>query len=101
MRNQSFALILAALIVSACAANPSPAVRGIQETDASRVKGCEPLGGIHGSSILGGLAASTAMGNAKNEALEQAVEKGATHVVWGNVEGNYNGASASGQAYRC
>lgn len=40
------------------------------------------------------------MKNAQNEVLDEAAEKGATHVVWHNVSGGW-APSASAMAYRC
>lgn len=96
---------LAAVFVSlgastGCATGRSPAATRIQEADSNMVAGCTYLGEVSGTSGWGGLAASTGIENAKNQALDQAAKKGATHVVWNNLAGGWS-PSVSGKAYRC
>ena len=92
--------LLALPFVAACATSRSQAAMRVQEADASVVAGCTFLGEVSGTSGWGGLAASTGIENAKNQALDQAAKKGATHVVWNALAGGW-GPSASGKAYRC
>jgi hypothetical protein len=89
-----------ALLFGACATAPSRDARRIVETDPSGVSNCRYIKEVHGSSGWGGLAASTGIENAKNEALDEAAEAGATHVVWSSLVGGF-GPSASGKAYGC
>ena len=84
----------------ACATTRSAAAARVQEADATMVAGCTYLGEVSGTSGWGGLAASTGIENAKNQALEQAAKKGATAVVWNALAGGW-GPSVSGKAYRC
>jgi D-serine dehydratase len=72
----------------------------VQEADSNMVAGCSYLGEVSGTSGWGGLAASTGIENAKNQALEQAARKRATHVVWNTLAGGMS-PSVSGKAYRC
>lgn len=91
---------LAVALLAGCATSRSPAALTVQEADANMVAGCTYLGDVTGTSGWGGLAASTGIENAKNQALERAAKKGATHVVWNSIAGGW-GPSVSGKAYRC
>ena len=87
-------------VSTGCATGRSATATRIQEADSNMVAGCTYLGEVSGTSGWGGLAASTGIENAKNQALEQAAKKGATHVMWNNLAGGW-GPSVSGKAYRC
>lgn len=94
------ACALPAAFLMGCATARSPAAAKVQEADATMVAGCTYLREVSGTSGWGGLAASTGIENAKNEALDQAAKKGATHVVWNAMDGGWS-PSVSGKAYRC
>ena len=49
---------------------------------------------------VGGLGAATGIQNAKNAARDKAAKLGATHIVWGTVEGGFS-PSVAGKAYKC
>ena len=93
-------LVIVVPLLGACATSRSAAANRVQEADSNMVAGCTFLGEVSGTSGWGGLAASTGIENAKNQALEQAAKKGATHVVWNALAGGW-GPSVSGKAYRC
>jgi len=95
-------LVLAVLLCQACVSARSSDAASIRDSDESQVVGCEFLGHLSGSSMLGGAVQARARENAKTAALEQAAKLGATHVVWSSVASTVmNGASAQGRAYRC
>ena len=93
-------LVLILLPLGACATSRSAAAMRVQEADSNMVAGCTFLGEVAGTSSVGGAVASTGIENAKNEALERAAGKGATHVVWNALVGGEQ-PSVSGKAYRC
>jgi hypothetical protein len=72
----------------------------VADADENMVIGCKFVGQVQGSSGWGGLAASTGMENAKNEAREKAAQLGATHIVWQAISGNYT-PYVTGHAYSC
>lgn len=87
-----------------CATTKSPKAEKILETDNTEMKQrkCHPLGEVNGASGLNGpLTLSTGKQNAKNEALSQAVTKGATHIVWKELDPGFFGIKASADAYLC
>jgi hypothetical protein len=95
-----YAIVATYLILSGCATTSSSHAMKIKDADAKIIENCRYLGDVYGSSGWGNLAASTGIQNAKNEAREQAVTLGATHIVWTNVAGGYS-PYVSGRAYRC
>lgn len=96
----SAAALVASAALCGCATGRSAAASRVQEADSNMVAGCTYVAEVSGTSGWGGLAASTGIENAKNQALEQAARKGATHVVWNALAGGM-GPSVSGKAYRC
>jgi len=87
--------------INGCATSRSAGAIRVQEADKTAVANCSYLGEVEGASGWGGfLGASTGKENAKNEALEKAVQLGATHVVWTDV-GGFFVPSATGRAYKC
>lgn len=89
-----------ALLLSACATSASPEAQKIKDADETLVQSCTFLGDVTGTSGVGGLGAATGIENAKNAAREKAVKLGATHIVWGSVQGGYS-PSVAGKAYKC
>lgn len=61
---------------------------------------CASLGPVSGASNRG-KGAIARRDNAKQAALLQAQELGASHVVWANFRRDHRGALAEGIAYRC
>lgn len=92
----SAAAVIASTALCGCATGRAAAASRVQEADSNMVAGCTYVTEVSGTSGWGGLAASTGIENAKNQALEQA----ATHVVWNALAGGMS-PSASGKAYRC
>jgi hypothetical protein len=96
------ALLLCGVIVTGCSSTATPAASRITETDERGVEQCTFVALVNGSSMLGGAMQGRARENAKTDALNDAAEKGATHIVWVDVTSTVsNGASAQGRAYRC
>ena len=86
--------------VLGCATTLSPLGYRVVEADSSMVSQCTFLGTVEGGSELGSVAQETGMHNAKNRALEEAAERGATHVVFENIAGG-SSSYAVGRAYSC
>jgi len=94
-------LLLASLLsLSACA---SVAPNKLIEADESIIfnNKCKFKGSIkgHGSSFFMGRKSQIA--GAKNEAIEQAMELKATHVIWEQLQLLSGGAYLTGRAYNC
>lgn len=84
--------------IAGCA---SPRATGIiKEATLPEVETCQFAAHVTGSSGWGGVAASTGIGNAKEEAKQQAIDSGATHIVWQAVNGGFS-PSVSANAYKC
>jgi hypothetical protein len=102
--------LLVSVSVSGCATTKSANAAKVLESELREVSPCEYIGDVYGTSNWGGKAAATGINNAKNKALEQAAEMGATHIVWTAIYGGprdtgYTGSGpssfVSGRAYRC
>ena len=93
-------VLLSILPCSGCVTTLTPAARQIHSSDERMVANCEFLGEVQGSSGFGNLAATQGMQNARNEAMEQAAQLGATNIVWTNIAGGFS-PYATGRAYRC
>lgn len=102
MRGSKSAIWGVILILAAgCATTRSPQAATVRETDAQGAAGCEFLGDVYGKSGWGGAAATgVGVNNARNSALKKAARLGATHVVWGDIDGGMF-TIVSGKAYRC
>jgi hypothetical protein len=100
MNTRPNALAFALLMLSACSTTPTTTAAGVIEADAQMVSGCKYLGEVHARSGWGNLAATTGITRAQNAVREKAAERGATHVVWGDISGGYV-PNVSGHAYRC
>ena len=96
----SIAIIL--VVVGGCAAVPSPSAAKIIEADDAMVVGCQLVGTVFGSSLIGGVV-TTGATNAMVDAKEKAANQGATHIVFGNVDGGgmYSVGRATARAYKC
>src|SRR5882672_3288707 len=69
---------------------------------AQQVSGCEFLGIVDGSSTQSGIAnISTGRNNARNEALEHAASRGATHIHWMSNDESFSGIHITAEAYKC
>ena len=94
------ALVAATAILAGCAADMSQDAARIVEAHPSEVEGCEPAGSVYGSSSGFHWSQGEAMAAARNNALESAARRDATHVVWQHDEGSIT-PEVSGTAYRC
>jgi hypothetical protein len=90
----------ALVLLLGCATSRSASARPIYESDARGVENCSFVGSFTGYSNVAGALASTGIQNAKNDVLDQAEARGATHVVWQSVAVGW-GSTAAGNAYRC
>ena len=83
-----------------CATTLSQRAMSVKVTDGASVSACEVVGEVSGSSSWGGASGGTGVENSKMEALNEAGELGATHVVWKSMY-SVIGSSVDGVAYRC
>lgn len=97
MKKTTF-LALTCLAITGCASHK--AVGTIKEVSANNVEHCDYIANVTGTSGWGGLAASSGIENAKEQAKQQAINSGATHIVWLNINGGYS-PSVSANAYKC
>ncbi|WP_143512651.1 hypothetical protein [Vreelandella utahensis] len=93
-------LVAATAVLAGCAAGMSQDAARIVEAHPSEVEGCEPAGSVYGSSSGFHWSQGEAMAAARNNALESAARRDATHVVWQHDEGSIT-PEVSGTAYRC
>lgn len=85
-------------VITGCA---SPKATGtIKESVLTDVEKCQFVTNVSGTSGWGGVAASSGINNAKEEAKQQAIDSGATHIVWQTVSGGFS-PSVSANAYKC
>lgn len=90
----------AAALLLACATARGPA-RPIWESDGRDLAACRFVGTFAGSSMLAGWKAREGIERAKEEAMAQAADAGATHVVWQGMGTSWGGSSAAANAYWC
>lgn len=102
MRNLLHSLLASVMMLSTtgCSTTLSPEGFRVVEADERMVSRCTFVGSVEGGSGVGGMSQSTGMQNAKNQAIEAAADRGATHVVIDNVTGGY-APYVNGRAYRC
>jgi len=83
---RAYRLVVGAVLIAtaSCATHLGSRAAAIRWVDApGEVKGCQYLGIVEGSSSQSGVANSdVGEANARHEALEQAANEGATHVMW-------------------
>jgi S1-C subfamily serine protease len=91
------------IALAACATSLSNRASQIRWVESpQQVAGCEYLGIVDGSSMQTGAAnISTGRNNARNEALNHAAEKGATHVHWLTNDESFSGIRITAEAYDC
>jgi S1-C subfamily serine protease len=94
---------LAGISVLGCASTLSDRASQIRWVDApQQVAGCDSVGMVEGSSAQSGPAnISTGRNNARNEALERAAAKGATHVQWVENNEGWSGIYVTAEAFDC
>ena len=95
--------LFVATISTGCASTLSTRASAVRWVDTRQEVGsCKYLGVVDGSSAQTGVAnISTGRNNARNEALEHAAEKGATHIHWLSDDESFSGIHMSGEAYDC
>jgi len=100
--NKPLTAFIVLLVCHGCANTPSRQAAAIKEMDARAVANCALISTIHGKSLLGG-AASTSAANAVVDVKEQAAGLGANVIVMQRVDNGdmYTPASATAKAYKC
>ena len=96
--NKNILPVILIFTVTGCAS--SKAVGTIKETSAKNVEYCDYIANVSGTSGWGGLASSSGIENAKEQAKQKAIDSGATHIVWQNINGGYS-PSVSANTYKC
>lgn len=96
---------LLALSLAGCATaltTEAARITQVDRNDRTTVKDCKTMGEVVGTSSYGGLFMQEAgKSYAKNQAMNEAANMGATHVVWTTAEGGFFGGKAYGVAYKC
>lgn len=99
---KSKASYAALLMVLVSCASPIPVqLHGVQVAEESQVSNCHYLDTVQGASSWYGMFAQHGIDNARDEALRQTREIGATHIVWIPLSQGYGSTQVSGKAYRC
>ena len=88
------------MLLAGCATQYSPQAQKVREAHESEVKDCERIGEIYGHASGFHWSQGEAMQSARNQALERAHERDATHLVWKHAEDSITPA-VRGIAYRC
>jgi len=96
-------LSYASIFLSGCASGLSTHSNSIIEaSDETEVQGCNKLGIVTGNTYWGGFSGQKlSLEIAKKRALDKANAKGATRVLWLQMNTGFFGASVSGKAYAC
>ena len=96
---------LLALSITGCATaltHEASRITQVSHAEQNQVKTCKSMGEVAGNSNYGGLfMQETGKSYAKNQAMNDAANMGATHVVWVLAEGGFFGGKAFGVAYKC
>jgi S1-C subfamily serine protease len=88
-------------LLSSCATTKhTTGASNIIETDLSSVQNCQNMGIVRGHSGWGRLMSPVGIAQAKNQALELAAMRNATHIVWLDIIADMS-ADVTGQAFRC
>ena len=99
------ALGLLSLTLTGCATaltEQAGRITQIDQNERNKVEGCKALGQVLGTSSYGGLfMQETGKNYAKNQAMNDAATRGATHVMWTVAQGGFFGGKADGLAYNC
>lgn len=98
MRNILILAVAAAM--AGCVTSPTAGGSLVRDADDRMVESCEYIGDVGGSSGWGGAAARRGVESSRNQARNQAADRGGTHIVWSDAAGGYS-PSAFGRAYRC
>lgn len=98
------AMLTAVVFAIPQAAVASESMSGIEQVAHSKVGSCEFIGDVRGFSGWGEPAMGlmgTQRNKAKHQALGQAANLNATHVVWTQLPKKYGSPYAYGKAYNC
>jgi hypothetical protein len=95
------ALICAVVLAIASPAEAQPRPDIVIVRDSGVVTGCEALGEVRASSLLGGALTNMAYSRVLNSIKKRARDMGATHVVLVDSSSGFAGSNMLGQAYRC
>jgi len=87
-------------LLGGCASTLSPQAERIVEARHSDVRECRELGDVRGNASGFHWSSAAAMNSARDQALEQAADIDATHVVWEHSEEGMT-AYVAGTAFRC
>jgi hypothetical protein len=93
-------LAVTGLVLSSCMTELSATGALVKEVDESAVAGCELVGKVEGTSGWEGLSSMPGITQGKNEALNDAANRGVTHVVWDPVSKG-GPQSVTGRGFRC
>jgi hypothetical protein len=96
----SCAAAAAIAVLLSAQANPAKGPDRIVDADAAEVTRCTFVADVDGRSVFGERLAQAGTAKAKEDARNQAVKAGATHVVWGKVSST-DVTTVTGKAYRC
>lgn len=89
------------LMLAACASRTPVQFAGVKVAEEAQVASCQYLDTVQGTSGWYGLLAQRGVDNARKEALRQAHEIAATHVVWIPASQGHGSTQVLGKAYRC
>jgi hypothetical protein len=90
-------LAITVFIISS-AATASEDIQSIQQVASSKVRGCKFVGDIQG---FAGWGETAIKDKATRQALRQAADLNATHVIWTQLPRKYGSHYAYGEAYNC
>lgn len=93
-------LLGCAILLLACAVSPSGRARVVRESDGRDLAGCAFVGTFSGHASLAGVLPGASLQSAKDDVLDSAAAKGATHVVWRAVSSGW-GSTVAANAFRC
>ncbi len=93
-------LLGCSILLLACATGPSARARAIRESDGRDLAGCALVGTFGGHAGLADAPPGADLQRAKDDVLESAAARGATHVVWRAVSSGW-GSTVAANAYRC
>ena len=101
--NHSILVAFLFVACGGCATTLSDRASRVRWADSpQQIAGCESLGMVEGSSTQTGAAnISTGRNNARNEALERAASRGATHVHWLENNEGFTGIHITAEAFNC
>jgi len=88
------------MLLAGCATHYSPQAQKIHEAHENEVRDCQRIGEVYGRASGFHWSQGEAMQSARNQALERAYERNATHLVWRHGDDSIT-PEVRGIAYRC